>query len=194
MHLQALLQATPSLATQPLQQDPVHTVPPLHYVCDVVFNGQVTQEQSLALTNALLDAGVNVDESYAKSGDTFLITATSLGAESVGLRLLEHGADVTPTGLFNATALHWAAFVGLDRLGHALIQHGAAIELRDTEYDCTPLQWSLHAWAKGPEKNRDGVPRITRVLVEHGAQIPDGALDSLTKDADAAMRDALKAH
>ena len=86
-----------------------HAVPPLHYVCDAVFRELATQEQALAMANVLLDAGVDPERSYARSGDTFLIAAASLGAELVGLRLVEAGVDVTPRGLFGATALHWAA-------------------------------------------------------------------------------------
>ena len=46
-------------------------VPPLHFVCDVVFRKLATDEQGLALADALLEAGVDPDRAYAKSGDTF---------------------------------------------------------------------------------------------------------------------------
>ena len=75
-----------------------NVVPPLHFVCDAVFRGLANQDQALAMANVLLDAGVDPELEYAASGDTFLISAASLGAESVGLRLLEAGVDVTPAG------------------------------------------------------------------------------------------------
>lgn len=75
-----------------------NVVPPLHYVCDAVFRRLATQDEALALAQVLLDAGVDPERSYAKSGDTFLIAAASLGAESVGERLVELGVDVTPRG------------------------------------------------------------------------------------------------
>lgn len=85
---------------------------PLHYVCDLVFRGLVGQEQALELADVLLAAGVDVDLAYARSADTFLIAAASLGAEDVASRLVERGADVTRRGLFGAPALHWAALMG----------------------------------------------------------------------------------
>lgn len=170
-----------------------HAIPPLHLVCDVVFRGRATQEQALEMADVLLDAGVDPELAYAKSGDTFLIAAASLGAERVGERLVELGADVRPRGLFGATALHWAAMLGLDRLARALLESGAELELRDSKYDCTPLQWALHGWGEGANGNREGIPRVTAVLVEGGARVPDDALAALDKDADAPMRAALGA-
>jgi hypothetical protein len=166
-------------------------LPPLHLVCDAVFRRLATQEQALAMADVLLESGVDPDRSYAKSGDSFLITAASLGAEKVGTRLVEVGADVTRRGLFDATALHWAAFMGLDALALALVKRGSDLELADAQYDCTPLQWGLHAWTDGTNGYRDGLPRVARVLVEHGARVPSDALGELTKDTDAVMRESL---
>ncbi len=168
-----------------------NAVPPLHFVCDAVFRKLATQDQALAMANVLLDVGVDPERVYAKSGDTFLIAAASLGAEDVGLRLVDCGVDVTGRGLFKATALHWTATMGLDRLARALANVGAELEVADTHFNCTPLQWGLHAWAEGTNGNRDRVPEVVAVLVKHGARIPQDALESLASDADAPMRAAL---
>lgn len=168
-------------------------VPPLHFVCDAVFRDLATQEQGLALADVLLDAGADPERPYAKSGDTYLIAAASLGAELVGLRLVERGVDVRPRGLFGATALHWAALMGLERLADALVEAGAQLELADARYDCTPLQWALHAWKEGTGGRREGLPRVAAVLVLRGARVPPGALDELSSDADAPMKSALSA-
>jgi ankyrin repeat protein len=191
--LRALVEAEPALARSDVRFGPGdrHSVPPLHYVCDVVFRGLVGQEQALELADLLLAAGVDVDEVYARSGDTFLIAAASLGAEDVGLRLVERGADVTRCGLFGATALHWAVLMGLERLTPALAAAGAALELADERYDCTPLQWGLHAWAEGSSGRREGIPAAVRALVERGARVPAGALEGLSAPGDAPLRAAL---
>jgi hypothetical protein len=167
-----------------------NVVPPLHFVCDAVFRGLATQEQALAMADVLLDAGVDPDRAYAKSGDTFLIAAASLGAERVGERLVERGVDLTRRGLFGATALHWAAIMGLDRLTRALLGAGAALELRDSRYDCTPIEWALHGWTEGTNGRRERLPRVARVLVERGARIPANVAQRLG-DADREMRAAL---
>ena len=192
--LSALVAADPALADADIAFGPngKNVVPPLHYVCDVVFRRLVTGEQALAMANVLLDAGVDPDRAYAKSGDTFLIAAASLGAELVGLRLVEAGADVTRRGLFGATALHWCAIMGLERLGAALAAHsGAELELRDTQYDCTPLEWALHGWIEGTNGYKEGIPGTTRALVERGAVVPPRALENLAAEADVPMRQAL---
>lgn len=193
--LRALVAADPALADANVTWGPggKNAVPPLHFVCDAVFRGLATQEQALAMANVLLDAGVDPERSYAKSGDTFLIAAASLGAEGVGERLVELGVDVAGRGLFGATALHWAALMGLDRLARVLVEAGAELERVDTRYDCTPLQWALHGWTEGTNGRREGIPSVARVLVEHGALVPPDAAASLTAAADAPMREALAA-
>ena len=191
--LRALVAADPALAAENVTwgEGGKNVVPPLHFVCDAVFRGLATQDQALAMADVLLDAGVDPDLAYARSGDTFLIAAASLGAESVGLRLLERGADVARRGLFGATALHWAALMGLDRLTRALAAAGTELELADTRYDCTPLEWALHGWTEGTSGQRDGIPRAARALVELGARVPPNAAEELTEDSDAEMRAAL---
>lgn len=168
-----------------------NAVPPLHYVCDVVFRKLATEAQGLAMADVLLRAGVDPDRAYAKSGDTFLIAAASLGVTSVGLRLVEDGVDVRCRGLFGATALHWSAYMGLDQLAGALIAAGAELELTDKRYESTPLQWALHSWSAGGGGSHDRVARAAAVLVQRGARVPADALDSLTQDSDALLRDAL---
>ncbi|MEM9382228.1 MAG: hypothetical protein AAGB93_19895 [Planctomycetota bacterium] len=134
---------------------------------------------------------IEAGDADARSGDTFLIAAASLGAEAVGLRLLERGVDVGRRGLFGATALHWAANMGLDALASALLDADAAHGLRDERYDCTPLEWGIHARRTGTKGDRDGVARTARVLVDLGAEVPSDASGEVSSAADAPMRAAL---
>lgn len=164
-------------ATDPVTWGPddKNVVPPLHFVCDAKFRRLVTDGQALALAEVLLAAGVDANLAYARSGDTFLIAAASLGAEKVGLRLLEAGAAVEPRGLFGATALHWAANMGLPILAEALVAGGAGVEVRDTKYHCTPIEWGIHAWREGTQGDRRRLPDVARLLLRHGARFPDDA-------------------
>ncbi len=191
--LRALLLEDPSRAERALSsgEGGKHLLPPLHLVCDAVFRKEIDGDRGLALAKVLLEAGVDPNRAYAKSGDTYLIAAASLGAERVGLELVERGADVGQRGLFGATALHWAALMGLDRLSTALVRAGGNLELRDERYDCTPLQWALHAWSEGTQGDRARLPRVVADLVAFGARVPPDALQHLQGEDDAAMRDAL---
>ena len=171
-----LLGEDPALATRPIPyfDNPKVQLPPLHLVCDAVFRGFYPGERALAAANLLLDHGVDANEVYAKSGDSYLIAAASLGAELVGLRLLKADADVQVRGLFGATALHWSALMGLDQLSSALLRAGAEIDLEDRKYKCTPLQWALHEWTEGAKPNHEGLRRACTVLIAAGARVPAG--------------------
>lgn len=153
-------------------------VPPLHFVCDAVFRKLSTQQEALAMAEVLLGAGEDPNRRYAKSGDTFLIAAASLGAEEVGVRLLKAGADHTAKGLFGASALHWAVMMGLPELVSALIAAGAALDEPDTEHKATPIQWALHAWTGNSNGYREKIPEAARRLVAAGVT-PDSGMDEM---------------
>lgn len=190
--LRALVAADPDCARANVAsgEGGKNVFPPLHLVCDALFRRLVDDETALALADVLLAAGEDPDRAYAKSGDTFLISAASLGAERVGLRLAELDADVHARGLFGATALHWAAIMGLVELARALVDRGSPLELRDERYDCTPLEWTLHGWEEGTAGRRDGLPLVARLLVERGARVPADAATRLSSEADEPMRRA----
>ena len=188
--LEALVAAHPDLvhADVDFGDGSGNSAPPLHLVCDAVFRELVSDEQAVALADVLLDAGVDLEHAFAKSGDSYLISAASLGVEGVGARLVERGADVSRRGLFRATALHWSAFMGLDHLASLLIEAGSELELRDERYECTPLEWALYAWSSGTNGRREGIPRVAAVLVKAGARVPAEALEG----EDDAMRAVLR--
>lgn len=155
--LRARLDADPALANAIIRwgQNGKNPSVPLHYVCDMVFNGIVDVVVALPMAEALLEAGAAIDTPHEYHGDTPLIGAASLLVEDVGLRLVDAGADVTARGLFGATALHWTSMHGLTRLAKALIKAGADHQLHDTEHDGSPLGWAVHGW----KENKKGVPR-----------------------------------
>ena len=68
---------------------------PLHYISDMIFEGTLKRGKEVPLIEALIAAGADLDfqksREDGKKSDTPLIGAASLGAEDVGLRLLEAG-------------------------------------------------------------------------------------------------------
>ncbi len=66
---------------------------PLHYISDLVFNGMLPKGTEMPLVEALLEAGSDVDFGKADKHETNLIGAASLGAEDVGIRLLDAGSS-----------------------------------------------------------------------------------------------------
>jgi hypothetical protein len=154
---------------------------PLHYVSDMLFGGRLERGRELALVDALIEGGSDVNYA-APNGETALIGAASLLAEDVGLRLLEAGADVHARGAFRETALHWAAHVGLDRLVAALIARGADVHLRDKRYDSTPLGWALHGYFGLKDRGGSRHPEVVRLLVRGGATVGPGMVEQATGD------------
>src|SRR5215471_5234122 len=122
---------------------------PLHYVSDMLFEGTLQRGKELPLVEALIETGANLNFQKDGKGDTPLIGAASLGAEDVGIRLLEAGAKPEARGLFGETALHWAAMLGEDRLVAKLIP-GSDLNLKDAKYNSSPIGWAIHGWSNPP--------------------------------------------
>jgi hypothetical protein len=146
----------------------------------MLFDGTLSNGSELGLVDALIGAGADLDFQRTPRTDTPLIGAASLGAEAVGLRLLEAGADPRPIGIFGETALHWAAMLGEDRLVAALIP-GSDLKLKDEKYRSSPVGWAIHGWGD-PQAGSHGHHReVVELLRAAGATIePDQAIE-LTK-------------
>lgn len=163
---------------------------PLHYVSDMIFDGTLERTKALPLIDALLEAGADINYQKTDRGETALIGAASLGAEEIGVRLLEAGADPNRLGLFGETALHWASVMGEDRLVKALLEKGASVTQRDTKYRATPLGWALHGWTDPGGNSPGHYHDVIRALVAAGAVV-DGSMRSLKVLADPVMASIL---
>ena len=167
----------------------VHTHP-LHFVSDMLFEGTLAKGKELPLIVALIEAGADLDFQRdledGKKSDTPLIGAASLGAEDVGLRLLCAGARPELRGLFGETALHWAAFLGENRLTERLIE-GSDINLKDEKYRSSPLGWAIHGCFNPPAGNHGKQHEVAALLVRAGAIVEPEWLASEEVRADATM-------
>lgn len=175
------------------KHDCIHTHP-LHFVSDMLFEGTLKRGTELPLIDALIEAGADLDfqreREDGKKSDTPLIGAASLAAEEVGLRLLEAGAQPELRGIFGVTALHWAAFLGEDRLTARLIQ-GSDINLRDERYHSPPLGWAIHGCYNPPPGNQGRQREVSALLVRAGAAVEPEWLESDEVRSDAVMLAAL---
>ena len=164
---------------------------PLHYVSDMRFEGRLQSGKELPLMEALIQAGANVDFQVNGEGDTPLIGAASLGAEEVGLRLLDAGAKPWLRGLFGETALHWAALLGEDRLAERLIEN-VDPNLKDKKYKSSSLGWAVHGWCNPPAGNHGRQLEVVRLLVAAGATVEPEWMESEKIASSPAMLAALK--
>jgi uncharacterized protein len=179
--LRDLLAADRTRANAPIQwgRNDCISTHPLHYVSDAIFEGVLDRTKAVALVDALIEAGSDVN--FHKPGDreTPLMGAASLGVEEVGVRLLDGGAAVDIRGLFDETPLHWAANMGLHRLVQRMIERGADVNAEDRKYRSSPLGWALHGWMETPAEERRGRhDEVVRMLVTAGAKVKSEWLES----------------
>jgi ankyrin repeat protein len=144
---------------------------PLHRICDAVFAKKTTDEQAIETAKILLEFGASID-GYKSAGDnnTPLIAAASLHAEELGIFYIEQGADIFYTPKSDgATALHWAAFCGRDKLVTKLTEKGANINQPDTLYNSTPTGWAIHALLSKNNGNVHHQLQCIKFLLKAGA-------------------------
>ena len=162
------LERDPTLANRTihwhLNQD--NQTDPLHYVCDCVGQGWLTNGREGEIAELLLAHGAAIEGNEGRESP--LIGAASLGADKVAAVLIEAGAELEATTLYQSRALHWAAWTGLSKAVEQLVAHGAELEVKDAEFGATPLYWAVHGYGPhGPEK-KDQVG-AARILLAAGA-------------------------
>ena len=142
---------------------------PLHYVCDCVCHGALSNGKEGEIAKLLLAHGALVNGTPGRESP--LIAAASLGAERVARVLVESGADLESTALFGARALHWAAWTGASSTAQLLIERGARFEVKCSEFGATPLFWAVHGY--GPHGSAEKLDQVgaARALIKAGAKI-----------------------
>jgi hypothetical protein len=184
--LRRLLSEDPARANELIRwgDDKICLTHPLHYIFDVLFEGKLSKGAEIALVDALIEAGADLnfqrDRDDGKKSDTPLIGAASLGAEDAGIRLLDAGARPELCGLFGETALHWAAMLGEDRLTARLIEdlETDLLNVKDEKYKSPPLGWAVHGWSNPPAGNHWQQREVIMLLVAAGAIVEPALLDS----------------
>jgi len=164
---------------------------PLHFISDMLFNGTLRKGMELPLVDALVQAGADLNYNKDGKGETALIGAASLGAEEIGIKLLDAGAKPETLGMFGETALHWASMLGEDRLVARLIE-GSDLNLKDQKYNSPPLGWAIHGWSNPPAGNHGRQIEVVAQLVAAGARVESQMLESETVRSNPAMLTALR--
>ena len=175
--IRQLLAGNPSLANEgitiPYDHKCTSKAHPLHRICDAVFAKKITEEEAIEMAKIFLDFGANIDgDTIKKNNDTPLLAAASLHAEQVGIFYIDNGANIHyPDQHDGATALHWAAFCGRDKLVERLIREKAIVNQRDTSYNATPLGWALQPLMTGDTFNTYHQVSCIKLLLKAGADV-----------------------
>ncbi len=168
--LETALASNPEVANNIIEWGPEgkNQSDPLHFVSDCVFEGVLQDDVGTKVAEMLLSAGATVDGSR---DETPLIGAASLGATGIAHALINAGADVQRTAVFGATALHWAAYMGMPTVVESLINQGGHLEQKCTEFASTPLFWAVQGYSRyGPERKTQQV-EAAGVLIKAGADL-----------------------
>ena len=78
--------------------------------------------------------------------------------------MLEAGWPVDARGQHNATPLHWAGFNGNPEMARLLLAHHAPVDVKDGDFDGTPLDWARHGTEHGSKRETADYPRTIEVL------------------------------
>ncbi len=142
---------------------------PLHRICDAVCANKITDEEAITIAKIFLEHGANIDGFMAQGdNNTPLIAAASLHAEQLGIFYIEKGADIFYAPADGATALHWAAYCGRDKLVEKLIEKGARVNQLENNYKSTPCGWALHVLETGDNMNLLNQLTCIKLLLKAG--------------------------
>jgi ankyrin repeat protein len=107
-----------------------------------------------------------------------LVHAAETGNTAALELMLDLGFPTGARGHDGATALHTAAYAGSAAAVRLLLRHGAAIEVRDTSWDSTPLGWAVEGSGQRPTTSPDPDWVATVLtLIEAGASAAAVTLD-----------------
>ncbi|MFN8572132.1 MAG: ankyrin repeat domain-containing protein [Gemmatimonadaceae bacterium] len=151
---------------------------PLHYVCDCVGQGWLSDDQAGKIAAVLLAAGAAPEGSPGREPP--LLAATSLGADAVARVLIAAGADVNVTFKNGVRPLHWAAWTGAPETVDLLVRHGASVDAKCTEFQSTPLYWAVHGYSPRGPKEKRGQVEAARILLVAGASVNTANKDGVT--------------
>ena len=120
------------------------------------------------------------------------LTDAAQGNRTDAVRLmLAAGWPVDAFGQHGGTPLHWAAWHGNVEMVRDILRHDPPLELKDRDFDASPLGWAIHASKHGWHPETGDYAGTVEALLGAGARAPE-----LTGDLDAseAVRAVLERH
>ena len=132
--------------------------------------------------------GSNDQVAYSKGSERLLPDlAASHNTESVRA-LLRAGMPVDARGEAGGTALHWACWKGYPDLAKLLLDHGAPLNVKDTEFHAPPLGWLHHGSANYCGSDADHAA-VARIMIAAGVPIDELRTPTGNPKVDAVLRE-----
>jgi ankyrin repeat protein len=102
--------------------------------------------------------------------------------------LLAAGFDVNARGEHGGTALHWACWKGYADLVKLLLDHNAALDIKDHSFHAPPAGWLHHGTRNCGEPGGD-YPEVARLLIAANAPMEGCNTSTGNADVDAVLRE-----
>ena len=87
--------------------------------------------------------------------------------------MLSAGWPPDSRGGHGGTALHWSAFHGNAPMAEAILTHRPQLELKDADFNATPLGWAIHGSEHGWYRDSGDYAGTVKALVAAGAKLPE---------------------
>jgi ankyrin repeat protein len=87
--------------------------------------------------------------------------------------MLASGLPIDARGQHQGTALHWAGFHGNLEMAEAILRYHPPLELKDADFDATPLGWAIHGSEHGWYCETGNHAATVEVLLKAGASPPE---------------------
>jgi ankyrin repeat protein len=140
-----------------------------------------------SLCRSLLAAHPNLAQHLTDDERRQVVDAAQHGNQT-GVRLmLEAGWPVDARGQHGATALHWAGFHGNAAMTREILKHRPPLEARTTEFDGTPLDWTVYGSRYGWDPKSGDYTGTVEALLDAGARMPAN-----TEHASDTVRDVIR--
>jgi hypothetical protein len=87
--------------------------------------------------------------------------------------MLAAGLPIDARGQHQGTALHWAGFHGNLEMAEAILRYHPPLELKDADFNATPLGWAIHGSQHGWFCKTGDYAATVEALLLSGARLPE---------------------
>ena len=141
-----------------------------------------------AMVQSIRTKHPNIAESFTDTDCRQVAHAARKNATEVVRLMLECGLRADARGQHQATPLHWAAFHGNVDLIKIVLQYEPPLEVRDADFNSTPLGWAIYGSENGWNAATGDYASTVEALIAAGAKVPG------TITGTEAVKDVLRRH